>query len=282
MYDLGDVIPLRQTVRDEAGNLADVTEMTVTVTLPDGTTSVETPSNTSTGTYTLSYQTLQAGRHLARFVGTGANAMAQVKVFDVRSADWPAIVSLDDVKQQQRIQDSNTDLDEDLREVIEAATHVIEGYVGAVARRTVTQTVSGCGSAIVLNTIPVLSVTEVVEDGATLDPDAYSLNVSTGLLTKMQGTRSFRFASGVNNVTVTYVVGRTLIPANFTLAAKLIVQHLWETRRGSSGSPRFGGSTTSSRYGGVDDVLIEAGQVYAIPRRAIELLEKHMSPGGVA
>jgi hypothetical protein len=65
-------------------------------------------------------------------------------------------------------------------------------------------------------------------------------------------------------VMVTYVAGLTEVPANYGLASRIIVQHLWQTQRGSAGSPGVGGLETpgagSYSYG------------YAIPNRAIELL----------
>jgi hypothetical protein len=51
------------------------------------------------------------------------------------------------------------------------------------------------------------------------------------------------------------------IQANVRLASKIIIQHLWETQRGTMGV----------QLGGDSDNYV-AGRGFAIPRRAIELL----------
>ena len=82
-YDLGDPVALSVTVRDAAGALANAGAMTLTVTLPDGTTATPTISNPSTGTYTATYVPAVVGRFVARWVSTGANAAAYSEDFTV-------------------------------------------------------------------------------------------------------------------------------------------------------------------------------------------------------
>lgn len=285
MYDLGDVVSLRVEVKDEEGNLANAGAITLTITLPDGTITEPTPSSPSIGVYEYDYLTIQEGRHLARWVATGANASAFVETFDVRPAEWPALISLADAKAQLNISPSYVTHDEEIRSYIESATAVIEGYVGAVVRRTVVQTVTGRGPTIVLHTTPVLSVIQVEEDGEVLDDVFWSINIETGILTRLSGDMVYPWGQAlpdVDNVIVTYVAGREVVPANHGLAARMIVQHLWESQRGSVGTSKFGGSTVSTRYGGVDDVLIQPGFSFSIPRRAVELLERDMLPSGIA
>jgi hypothetical protein len=60
---------------------------------------------------------------------------------------------------------------------------------------------------------------------------------------------------------VTHQAGLTAIGANIRLAAKIIIQHLWETQRGTMGV-QLGG----------DNEPYMAGRGFAIPRRAVELL----------
>lgn len=278
MYDVGDVVPLRIEVRNDSGDLVNVGSMDVTITLPDGTTESEIPDNSTAGVYTVDYATTQAGRHLARFVGTGVNAMAQVRMFDVRSGDWPVLVSLEDTKLQLNISADYTDHDEELRRYMEAATGVIEGYVGAVTRRTVTQKASGNRVGIVLHDRPVMSVTSVEEDGVALDSASWRLS-DAGVLTRRNGGSERNWDGDVE---VEYVAGRAVVPAHFTLAALIVIQHMWETQRGSHGTPRFGGGTQSSAYGGIGSPLLERATFYAITRRVIELLENDMHPGGIA
>jgi hypothetical protein len=60
----------------------------------------------------------------------------------------------------------------------------------------------------------------------------------------------------------TYLAGRSDVPANVDLAARLILQHMWETQRGRQGAERRGGS----------DEVFDPRFGFSIPRRAQELL----------
>jgi len=65
------------------------------------------------------------------------------------------------------------------------------------------------------------------------------------------------------SMTITYVAGwGTSVPAAFNTAARIIVQHLWETQHGPSARPSMGGM----------DMIQPPGFSYAIPNRAAELL----------
>src|SRR3546814_17325246 len=73
--------------------------MALTITRPDNTTvSVSPVTPVSTGTYTYDYATVQPGRHVVRWVATGANAGAYTDVFDVREAAPPLLFSLADAR----------------------------------------------------------------------------------------------------------------------------------------------------------------------------------------
>lgn len=274
MIDLADVVRLKVEIRDVDGNLADPTGISVTITLPDGTTDTPDPVHDSTGVYLLDYPTVQSGRHLVRWVATGNNASAYVEVFEVREADWPSIISLADAKDQ--LNSTATTDDEEIRGYVEAATRVVEHYVGAVVRRQVTDTFSGGRTRLVLATTPILSVDTVTDTGTDLDDGDWSVNLATGILTYGTG-----FLPGTDTVTVAYTVGWTVIPANFLLAAKIIIQHMWETQRGSTGSPMWSGSTGPVTHQGTD-IIMAAGYGFSIPRRAVELLEPDLDVGGVA
>ncbi|SEF34399.1 hypothetical protein SAMN05421837_107370 [Amycolatopsis pretoriensis] len=262
--DVGDLYRCSFTLTSPAGGNVNAGTMTLTITLPDQTTTVVGPvAPTTTGVYVYDYQTVQAGRHTAHWVGTGANPGAYVEVFDVRPADAPYLVSLADIKAQTNI--SNTVSDEELRTYLEAATGVIERHLGqAVVRRSRTEEhLIPSGGGLVLNWTPVVSVTSL----ATVD-GSYTWNPATlyatpaGLVTCPLGTAPY------GHVAVTYVAGTSLVPEEYGLAARIIVQHLWETQRGAAGAPRAGGLGDTlgiSRSAG-------SGLGYAIPNRALELL----------
>lgn len=95
---VGAVVPLSFTVTDEAGDLAAPGAVTLTITLPNGTTSTPTPENPSTGVYTYDFTPASAGRHVARFVATGANAGADEDVFDANPAS-AAVVTVADARE---------------------------------------------------------------------------------------------------------------------------------------------------------------------------------------
>lgn len=258
-YDLGDLVPLTVTVRDAAGDPTDADTVTLTITLPDGTITTPTVANppSVTGVYVHDYAPVQAGRHLARWTSTGPQA-AYSDAFDVRPATPAYIVSLVDIKQQLNM--TSTADDEELRAYLEATTGVIETYLGrAVVRRSFTEEHSVHGE-LMLNWTPVVSLISVsTVDGAT-SWDVADLHVnSSGVVTAKSSAGAL-----VGDLTVTYTAGAAVVPANWALAARIIVQHLWQTQRGTAGGPRPGGLDTPgagfTSYG------------FSVPNRAKELL----------
>lgn len=260
ILDLGDVQPLTVEVRDAAGALAAAGAITLTVTLPDGTTVTPTVTNPSTGRYQYDYPTTQVGRHTVRWLATGANSSAYADAFDVRPADPWSILSLSAAKAALNIT-STTD-DEELRSLIEAVTWIVEDYrKEAVVRRTVVEPVHGNGGrSLLLGKSPIISVTSVVSGGVTWPGvDVTVWDASIGEITTTG--RSF-----TGDLVVTYVAGRAVVPANFTEAAKIILRHLW----GAQQTPGMGGRVFG--VGGDDISAGIAGLGFALPNRAAELL----------
>ena len=72
-YTLGAQVPLTFAVYDPDGDYVAPDSATLTVTLPDGTTTSPTLVNDDTGIYSYDYPTVQVGPHSAVFVATGAN-----------------------------------------------------------------------------------------------------------------------------------------------------------------------------------------------------------------
>ena len=85
-YDLGDVVTLTATIRDDDGQPVDATAVVCTVTAPDATTSTPAVSHPAVGVYTATIEPATAGRYLARWVATGTNAAAFVDSFTVYAA----------------------------------------------------------------------------------------------------------------------------------------------------------------------------------------------------
>jgi len=261
--DVGDLYRCSWTnTAPGSGGLVNAGSIALTITLPDGATTSPTVVNppATTGQYVYDYQTVQAGRHSARWVGTGTNPGAHVEVFDVRPADVPYLVSLQDIKDQTNI--TNTVSDEELRRYLESATQVIEDELGmAVVKRTRTEVHQIGRGSLVLNWTPVVAVTALSLVDGTYTWNVNDLHVTpAGVVTSPLGVDPY------GHVTVTYTAGMSVVPANYGLAAMIVVQHLWETQRGSSGGPRAGGLADSMGTG------MYAGKGYALPNRAKELL----------
>lgn len=273
-FDLGDTVRLAAESRDAGGTLANATTVTLTITLPDGTTTSPTVTNppAQTGKYSVDYLTVQAGRHVLRWVFGTPNS-AHTDALDVREAVPPLILSLADAKAHLNI--TSTTHDEELRGWIETTTKVIERFVGAVVRRTVTEDYDYLpqfgARVLALRTTPAISLTSVVAvltsgiDVAVADLD---LDGASGIVRRLDGGRM------VGPLRITYTVGLTVVPANITHAARIILQHLWRTQH-PPGRPQLGG----------DDYAVTEpipGLGYAVPNRALELLEANRLAPGVA
>jgi hypothetical protein len=276
-HDLGDLVPLTVTVKDSVGAPTNASTITLTITLPDGTTTTPSVTNppASTGIYTFDDPTVQAGRHVYRWTSTGPQA-AHVDVFDVRSAAPPYIVSLADAKAQLKITTSAHD--EELRRIVESATAAVEHHLDmAVIRRTVVEK-RNMGNPPVcrdpdvlqkftLTTKPIIELTSVTsaDGGTTWDVDDMRAT-DAGVVEVLRGSIVW------GPVDFIYVAGLTLIPANYTEAAEEIIQHIWQNQRGTQGGPRPGGMDTSglgfTSYG------------YSIPNSALEHLGERV--GGIA
>lgn len=256
--DLGGVFRFVFKSLDENGNPADAGTVTVTITLPDGTTQTPAVTTVSTGVYHADFVTTVIGRHLARATGTNDFAYGP-DAFHVRDTAGE-IIGLVEAKAQ--LNDAGDDDDEEIRDYLSAATYVCEHFVGSVVRRTVTETYDGGRPEIVLRSAPAVSVTTVTESGTVLAPANYSLS-DAGVLRRVQGRHLFDFEDGVDNIAVTYVAGRTVVTPNVRLAARLLLQHWWATQRQGANMARLSG----------DEVLTIPGVAWSIPIRVTQLLD---------
>lgn len=89
-FDLGDLIELKITFRNDSGAVADPTSPTLAIHKPDGTTTTYVyPTDAqlvkdSTGVYHVNYAPTMAGTHHWRGSGTGAVTAAEQGAFFVR------------------------------------------------------------------------------------------------------------------------------------------------------------------------------------------------------
>ncbi|GAB2714430.1 hypothetical protein [Streptomyces bullii] len=272
-FDLGDTVRLTADSTDPGGTLTNATGATLTITLPDGTTTSPAVTNppAQTGKYTVDFLTTQAGRHLVRWVFTGP-ASAYTDMFDVRPADPPLIMSLADARKH--VNATVTTHDEELRGWVEATTKAVEYFVGPVARRTVTETHDRAYARVLaLRHIPVISLTTVaavLTGGTSYAVADLDLDGATGIVRRKDGGLLY------GPLRMTYVAGRTIISAHISHAGRIILQHLWRTQGGGMGRPA---------PGGMDDYAVTEpipGLGFAIPNRALELLLDDRLPPGVA
>lgn len=261
--DLGDVVALTVETRDSAGALADAGSVVLSIQLPDGT--AVTPAITHTpnsGIYQVDYVTTMAGPHRVRWTASGVNTSAYADVFNVSGTFPRYLPSLAATKEQLKI--TGTADDEKIRGFMESATEVVERHTGmALVRRTETEDHKLSWSpTLILKRSPAVSLTSVVRVDGTI-----TWNVNDLYLSKTSGIVTIKSPAMLFNghIEVIYVVGMTTIPQNFVDASSMIVEHLWQTRRGVRGS---------ARVGGTEDTVTIPGMGFAIPRPALELLGK--------
>ena len=168
------------------------------------------------------------------------------------STEW---ISVDEVKAHANITSTTQDAEVEL--IRNAAQDAVEGLIGPVLWRTVTQAVSTDSSTVVLNTLPVVSVTSLTSGGT---GTTYTL-VDGGMLVDVA-------ARGA--MVATYVAGRAVVGDDIRMAALIIAAHLWQTQ--------LGAAPTQLQDGFGEQPATGIG--YAIPNRAADLLAPHlMLPG---
>ena len=262
MYDVGDRARLTFSVTDVSGTPTNGT-VVLTVTKPDQSTATPTTSNQQTGSYTADVDLDQAGRWTYRWTATGAVTAAQTDVLDVAASTPTGIVSLADVKDHLNI--TTTTHDEELRRYINAATDFIEGKIGPVVRRSITQTVyPEAGGRLYLSgpIISVSSITSAYGYSATYDVAQTYLDGDGGVIIPPYAS-TFTYP-----VTVTYVAGRVIVPALIRQAALDYVRWMWESQRGPS-------NPVDLVQGGEFEVATPA----TVPYRVTQALEPYMSAG---
>jgi hypothetical protein len=263
MIDLGADYPFAVDIADPNGVPINAVAITLTITHPDGTT--ETPEVPNppdvTGQYRLAYLPATPGHYAVRCVTTNPNT-AFTDVFSVKEAAPPAILSLAEVKQQLGMNDrAYTQDDDELRSMNAAITSTLEAYKHEViAQRTITEKLTvSYGARMRLSYIPVISLMSVVSrrtPSQSWDVTAVDVDETTGLVYTW-GTPEI-----AGPVTATYIAGYQIIPYNYIQAAAILVQAMWESRRGPGG---VGGAQGPEE-------LTDYRHYTALPRKVMELM----------
>lgn len=275
-YDLADVVPLTFQTYDQTVTppvLADAGSVTLTVThLGSSTVYTPTVTHPSIGRYQANFSPAQSGYYTARWVATGANASGFSDSFQVYDAAPTYLISLADARSVLRL--TATTQDEDLRPYMEAVTDVIERHIDeTVVPRTFVEDYTSVrpgrwGDSLALRRRPIISITSIVSVSNlfTWDATQFHVDKTTGILTSLPSTWGL-----FGDVTITYVAGRAVIPAYIQQAARIIVQHMWQTRRGAAGAAVPAGMQDTMHLSG------RLGWGYAIPNAALELLGSQVS-----
>lgn len=180
-------------------------------------------------------------------------------------------VTLDELVRHLNMSDAQkTANSAELQLMLEAATELVEGRVGPIVTREVTERLEARAGRLWPTQLPVTDLGDVT--------DPYDAAVTTGYV----DAGTVRFPTGYTPAcgrwSVTYSAGRgdiADVPAGLKLAVLIVAKHLWETQRGTGSSPSRG----TRGYGQASDEPIVqpvAGMGYALPNRALELMAQHV------
>lgn len=263
VVDLGDPWSEYLYVKDINKAPADAGALTCVVTFPDLTTTTNaTITHPATGTYLASVADTvitQVGRYSWYGKATGANACAMSGAFEVRPATSTAILSLDDARGALSWLDADTTQDEAIRDKVDVVTAMVERIIGPVLPRAVTEDIDLCDEGFFTRKPPVISITSLtpVITSSTSYTAADFHVLSTGKVVRKDGA----WLNGLT-YTVIYQAGcMGAVDPDTLEAARLLLQHLWQSKRGDFGAPSMGD----------DDTIYVAP--YAYPRRVLELLQ---------
>ncbi len=167
----------------------------------------------------------------------------------VRLADVKAFLNLGTTRHDEELQDS-----------LDRAEAILAARVGPLSPVTVTGERHTGPGPILLRRYPVASLVSVTSGGVAV-PDA-DLDVDTGLL---YGT----LGSARGGVRVTYIAGRSVLPADLEAAVLELVKHLWQSQRPA------GAQAPPGSLGGDD---AQPTGAFLLPYRVQSLIEPYLLP----
>ena len=268
--DLGASQLIAFDVTGDTGALANATGVTLTITLPDGTTTSPTVTNPPdvTGKYRATYLPTTAGHYEWSAVTTVPNA-AYGDSFNVRQ--WRSVLSFADAKEFLDLRD--TSRDNVLRATLAGLTKLIERHVGTCVTKTVTdEWVPGdVKTSIRLAEAPVISVTSV----ASVYPQGPAWTTAELIVNPAAGT--VRLASLLpmwfGPWKATYTAGRAEIPPDVIEGAKAALYDLWGPQRGVSADSLEPSLDEVSTY----ETGVPPG--WRLPPRVLQFLDGEKMPG---
>jgi hypothetical protein len=257
--------------------LATADSTLVTVTKPDGTlvTPNPTATQTTTGVYDWGFVPTLVGRHeyVVRVTLGGVTRDLDADALNVEDATtWAPLVSTRQAKEALNIPLSDTSNDEELRRVIVMASGAVEGETRLWHRVTAVERFPSSSPILMLDSLPVRSITSVVQGATTFGVSAYRLNpTGTGIIAGV-GVVPAPWLSGDDDVVVTVEAGATAVPAPVQQATILTIIDMWAgTQRGPTALPLQG-----------EGEPLPPSPDYAVPSPARVLLRPWLKPPGSA
>lgn len=263
--EVGQVYEATLDVRNAQDTPANPAGVTLTITLPDGTTSAPAVANppAQTGHLTYDFTCTVPGLHKFAWVTTSPGT-AKTDYVTVRS--FISLISVQEAKDHLNFRAG--DSDEELSRFMMAATELVEAKAGYTVRRAFTDRISDGVWQIVLPRRPVLSVqsvTSVWPGGPSWTTAQLITDGEAGIIAP--ATLLFPFWWGPWDVA--YTVGRAVPLEKHLHAVKEQLRHLWDTQRGSM---------APSLLGGEEVFTTSTGFSFTVPRRVLEAFEDEAVP----
>jgi len=275
----GQPLRLSTTVRDITGTLVNATALSLLVKIAaaDGTMATTgtyaSPVNDGTGLYHQDIPVTDlaaAGHYQYTWTATGTGAGVSFGEFDVFDPFETSVLPLADAKDELNIPQSNTASDAEIQVRIATIESALERYTGGpLVSRQITERAEMLSdqTVILVRQRPLVSVVSIASaSGGAIDISAgLDLDVNAGTVRRRLGLPFYGpFFAWLPQCSITYVAGwGTSVPAAFSLAARIILAHIWEPQRGPASLPGLGGS----------DMVTLPGMGFAIPNMAAELLD---------
>jgi hypothetical protein len=175
-------------------------------------------------------------------------------------ADLLDLLTIEEARAAVGLSTFDTGSDGRLAGLVTAVSRMIDVEFGAMVSRSATVVVDGAseflsefGSPVVLGVIrgrgrtavtvspwPVLSVTSIVEDGVTLSASDYRVVPNgQGRIQRRNASGLIGWASGFQNITITYQAGRyattAAVDGRVKEAARITLRNLWRSTQLSAG-----------------------------------------------
>lgn len=249
-YAVGQGIRIPITVKDSTGTLTNATSQSLVLTKPNGTTvTYSSPTNDSTGVYhqdlTLSDIASVGHYQWVDTVVVGSTQGVLFGNFDVFDPAEVSLLPLGDAKDALNIPQATTTYDVEVAGYVASIEAELERLCGGpIVTRSISQErvqVRDNYRQLPLRYRPVVSVTAItdVASGTSIDLSDIEVDTNAGIVRRKL---NLQFWARGPFYYVTYTAGfGTSVPAAFNTAARLILQDLWETQRGPSPVPAFGG-----------------------------------------